>query len=68
MAAYGSGEQALEAGRSRVAGRGLALMRVSTTFRPFDEFDFHDLLSWRFPAHHIEANDGTCFFEGLHCS
>jgi hypothetical protein len=39
-----------------------------TTFRPFDELDLHDLLSWGFPAHDIEAHNGACLFEGLHCS
>lgn len=38
------------------------------TFRPFDEFDLHDLFGWGFPAHDVEANDGTCLFEGLHRS
>ena len=36
------------------------------TFRPLDELDLHELLSWGLPAHDVEADDRACLFEGLH--
>lgn len=67
-AAHGPGEQALEGREKQDGWDGTGAKTVTTTFRPFDKLDLHDLLSWGFPAHDIEANDGTCFFEGLYRS